>query len=56
MIKLQYWNGDEWITVSEWQVEIAAWWSLGNDNLNYRTIDADGKVLTDKRIRDENND
>lgn len=48
MIQLQYFNGKEWITVSSWPNEMIAWISLGGDNYNYRTIDENGKVLTDK--------
>ncbi len=48
MIKLQYFNGTEWITVSTWASEWMAWVSLGGDDYNYRTIDENGKVLTDK--------
>jgi hypothetical protein len=48
MITLQYNNGKEWINVDEWNHESLAWASLGGDNLNYRTIDEKGKVLTDK--------
>jgi len=54
MIKLQYFNGTEWITVSAWGTvctwrnEQIAWATLGGDDYNYRTIDKDGKVLTDK--------
>ena len=48
MIKLQYFNGTEWITVSAWGNEQIAWSTLGGDDYNYRTIDEDGKVLTDK--------
>lgn len=50
MIKLEYWNGKEWIFVEEWSNERLAWISLGGDNINYRTVDAKGNVLTDKRI------
>ena len=46
MIKLQYFNGKDWITVSEWVSEWAAWTSIGSDCLNYRTIDENGNVLT----------
>ena len=48
MIELQYFNGTEWITVSTWANEWMAWVSLGGDDYNYRTIDENGKVLTDK--------
>lgn len=48
MIELQYFNGTEWTTVSTWENETIAWVSLGGDDYNYRTIDGNGKVLTDK--------
>lgn len=48
MIELQYFDGMEWIKVSTWHNEEFAWVSLGGDNYNYRTIDEDGNVLTDK--------
>lgn len=48
MIELQYFNGKDWQTVSEWANEMIAWSSLGGDNYGYRTVDADGNVLTDK--------
>ena len=35
--------------MSEWPVEALAWISLGGDDFNYRTVDADtGKALTVK--------
>lgn len=48
MIQLQYFNGTEWIDVSKWHKEESAWLSLGGDDFNYRTIDENGKILTDK--------
>ena len=48
MIELQYFNGTEWTTVSTWANEWMAWVSLGGDDYNYRTVDENGKVLTDK--------
>lgn len=51
MITLEYFNGKEWIFVSEWINETFAWVSLGGDDFNYRTLDKDGKVLTDKSKR-----
>lgn len=50
MITLQYFNGTEWIFISEWYNEALAWACLGTDNRNYRTMDAQGKVLTDMSI------
>lgn len=51
MIKLQYNNGHQWIDCGEFYNENIAWMSLGGDDLNYRTIDLTGKVLTDKSSR-----
>lgn len=48
MIRLEYFNGKEWVPVGYWHNEATAWVSLGRDNLNYRTVDHAGKVLTDK--------
>jgi hypothetical protein len=48
MIELQYFNGTEFTTVSTWGNEQIAWATLGGDDYNYRTIDENGKVLTDK--------
>lgn len=49
MVNLEYWNGGQWTYVSEWPVEHLAWISLGGDDWNYRTVEADtGKVITDK--------
>lgn len=48
MIELQYFDGIEWVKVSTWENENIAWISLGGDNYNYRTVDENGKVLTDK--------
>lgn len=53
MIQLQYYNGTEWIDVSLWANETLAWVSLGGDNYNYRTLDAEGIVLTDKSGTDD---
>ncbi len=49
MVNLEYWNGSQWNYVSEWSVEGMAWISLGGDDINYRTINAETQeVLTDK--------
>jgi len=50
MIELQYFNGTEWIKVDEFYNEHTAWVSLGTDNYNYRTLNENGKVLTDMSI------
>ena len=49
MIKLQYYNGQEWTTVSEWNSAYAAWVSLGEDTLNYRSLDAQGNVIVQNK-------
>lgn len=49
MVRLEYWNGKEWVPTGNFYNENIAWMSLGNDNVNYRTVDIEsGKVLTDK--------
>ena len=50
MINLEYWNGNDWVPAGGgFGNERIAWISLGGDDFNYRTVDADtGKVLTDK--------
>ena len=48
IIELQYFNGTEWIKVGTWGNEEIAWSTLGGNDYNYRTIDEDGKVITDK--------
>jgi hypothetical protein len=50
MIELQYFNGKEWVTVEIFYNERIAWISLGGDDFNYRTVDENGKVLTDKSV------
>ena len=47
MITLQYFNGKEWVDVSKWGNENIAWMSLGGDYRGYRTVDSDGKILTE---------
>ena len=51
MITLEYFNGEEWLHAGEFVHEWMAWVSLGDDNLNYRTVDSEGKVLTDKSLK-----
>jgi hypothetical protein len=51
MITLQYFNGKEWVNAGQSQNEHIAWISLGGDNLNYRAINENGKVLSDKSIK-----
>lgn len=45
MFKVQYYNGIKWTTVSEWHNAEIGWASLGNDNLNYRLVDENGRIL-----------
>lgn len=47
MITLEYFNGSAWTFVDENQSEFLLWVMLGEDNFNYRTVDVDGKILTD---------
>lgn len=54
MVILQYFDGVEWIECSRFINEWVAWGSLGEDNLNYRTIDTNGNVLTDKCNSEDN--
>jgi len=49
-IRLQYFNETDWIECGKWYNENLAWASLGGDDINYRTIDKFGNVLTDKRM------
>ncbi len=44
MIRIQYFNGKEWTTVSEWATDIG-WASLGGDTYNYRMIDENDNIL-----------
>lgn len=50
MVNIEYWNGREWVFAGgPFGNERIAWISLGGDDTNYRTVDAEsGKVLTDK--------
>ena len=50
MIKLQYLSNGNWIDCGEFGNETIAWIGLGGDDANYRTIDANGDVMTDKSI------
>lgn len=51
MITLEYFNGKKWVVCGQFHNEDFAWISLGGDNANYRTVDASGKVLTDKSTK-----
>jgi hypothetical protein len=48
MIKLEYYDGAKWCQAGDFITEKWAWVSLGGDDENYRTVDENGKVLTDK--------
>jgi expansin (peptidoglycan-binding protein) len=48
MIYLQYFDGTDWIDCGTFHHEDFAWISLGGDDSGYRTVDENGKVLTDK--------
>jgi hypothetical protein len=50
MITLQYFNGSVWVDCGNFGHDRIAWVSLGGDDYNYRTIDEDGKVITDKSV------
>ena len=52
MIRLQYLSNGNWIDCGEFNNERIAWMTLGGDNLNYRTIDENGVVLTDNSKKD----
>jgi len=56
MVKLEYYNGKEWIEVDVYNNETIAWVALGGDDFNYRTVDEQGNILTDKsgKLNDEN--
>jgi len=47
-ILLEYWDGKKWGFAGTHTSEEFAWVSLGGDDRNYRTVDAEGNVLTDK--------
>ena len=51
MVSLEYFDGKEWSpSAGPFGNEAMAWISFGGDNSNYRTVDSDGKVLTDKSV------
>lgn len=56
-VRLEYWNSKTWVNAGEFHTEQMAWASLGQDILNYRTVDQNtNKVLTDlstKRAKQE---
>ncbi len=56
MVKIEYFNGKEWVpTDGLFGNELLAWVSLGSDYRNYRTVDADtGEVMTDQACRMKN--
>lgn len=57
MIKLQHWNKAEWITIGSFITEAIAWATLGEeDDTGYRTVNAKGRILTDRppQLMDDN--
>jgi hypothetical protein len=50
MIRLEFWNGTEWLFAGKFFKEKLAWISLGGDVINYRILDSAGNVLMDKSI------
>ncbi len=56
MIKLEYFDGKFWCQCGSFASEHLAWISLGDDCDNYRTRDANGKVLTDKSVKQKKKD
>jgi len=44
MKTIQYYNGKEWVFVSEWKSPIG-WLSLGDDTWNLRMIDENENVI-----------
>lgn len=53
MITLEYFNGTEWVFAGKYGNEHIAWSSLGSDYVGYRTVNENGKVLTDKSAKEE---
>lgn len=47
MVRLQWYDGKKWIDVGKFHNNTFAWMSLGSDNLNYRTMDENDKILKD---------
>ena len=45
MVRLEYFNGKEWVLVEGWHNAGAACATLGGDTFNYRVVDENGKVL-----------
>ena len=49
-VDLQYFDGEKWVFCGNFYSEQTAWWSLGADTLNYRTINAEtGEILTENK-------
>lgn len=42
---LQYFDGNDWISIGEWISPKAAWISLGDDNIGYRIIDKNKNII-----------
>ena len=45
MVRLEYFNGKEWILIQEWPNAEIAWCTLGGDTFNYRVVDEKGNVF-----------
>ena len=50
MVRLEYFNGKEWLLVEEWQNAEIAWVTLGGDTFNYRVVDEKGNVVKEDTI------
>lgn len=50
MVRLEYFNGKEWVFVQEWQNAEIAWATLGGDTFNYRVVDEKGIVLKEDTV------
>jgi len=50
MVKLEWFNGKDWVECGEYISNHAAWVSLGHDNINYRTLDENGNVIMDTQV------
>jgi hypothetical protein len=45
-IRLEYWNGEEWMEAGTFISSESAWVFLGSDNMNYRSVHVPtGEVL-----------
>lgn len=51
MITLEYFYGESWGTCGLFHCDDFAWISLNGDTRNYRTVNREGVVLTDKSFK-----